>query len=214
MATKAEIAADARPRRKSSKDRRAEILRAAVDQILETRSLPLSMNDISDRIGASRALVYAHFSDQDAVVNAVLADYLALLEADGLLDAIRQDGMVERGVGSATIYLRHIARHGPVIHIILRDAPHGASLSNAVTLPRNRSLRALANAARSELSLSTAEAIVFVELLLAIPDELGSLCHRGDLDLDDALGICQRLIRSGIESVMPAPRKPSAKAAL
>lgn len=176
----------------------------AADLIRTTRSLPLSMNDIGDSIGASRALIYAYFSDQDAIVEAVLADQLAALEAQGLGASVREGDVVERGVRSATIYLRHIAEHGPIIHIILRDTPHGASLSRGAARPRNDALRALAGAARRQLSLSTTEAIVLVELLTAIPDELGGLCHRGELDLDEALDICRRLVRAGIEAVRPA----------
>lgn len=189
--------------RKSSRDRRAEILAAAAELITETRSLPLSMNLIGERIGASRALVYAHFSDQGAIVEAILADHLALLETAGLGEATRNGDVTERGTASAAIYLRHIARHDPAIHVILRDAPHGVSLSPAVTLPRNRALRALAGAARRQLNLSSAEAIVLVELLIAIPEELGRLCHRGELQLSDALTICQRLVVSGIEAMRP-----------
>lgn len=193
----------ANARRKSSSDRRAEILEAATQLIVETRSLPLSMNDIGERIGASRGLVYAHFSDQDAIVQAVLAEHFALLEESGLDRAAGQGGVAERGVAIADIYLRHVAQHGPVLHVILRDAPHGVSLLPGATRPRNRSLRALANLARRELRLTSAEAIVLVELLIAIPEELGRLARAAEIDLQDAAAICERLIRSSIEALRP-----------
>lgn len=190
-------------KRKSSNDRRAEILRAAVELIVETRSLPLSMSAIGERIGASRALVYAHFSGQGDLIQAILVEHLGLLETTGLENAARTGDVVERGTRTAALYLQHIAEHGPVIHVILRDAPHGVTLSRPVTAPRNRTLRALAGAARKQLRLSSAEAIVLVELLIAIPEELGRLVHAKELALEDALPICQRLIRSGIEAMRP-----------
>lgn len=191
------------PKRKSSDDRRAEILRAAVELIIETRSLPLSMSAIGERIGASRALVYAHFSGHAAITEAILVEYLARLEATGIDAAARAGDVVERGTRSAALYLQHIAEHGPVIHVIIRDAPHGVTLSRSITAPRNRALRALAGAARTQLRLSSTEAIVLVELMLAIPEELGRLVHSQELALDDALAICQRLVRAGIEGLRP-----------
>lgn len=190
-------------RRKSSGDRRAEIVAAAAELIAETRSLPLSMHEIGERIGASRALVYAHFSDQSAIVEAVLAHHLAALESSGLDPATRNAPIAVRGTRSAAVYLRHVAAHGPVLHVILRDAPHGAALPQGATRSRNRALRALAGQARRELQLSTAEAIILVELLIAIPDELGRLAYAGELELEDALAICERLVRSGIEALRP-----------
>lgn len=192
-----------RARRKTSDERRSDILRAAVDLIVETRSLPLSMNAIGDRIGASRALVYAHFSDQAAIIEAIMVDYLGRLDATGIDAAMRHGDVVERGTRSAALYLQHIAEHGPVIHVILRDVPHGVTLPASVTAPRNRALRALAGAARKQLRLTSAEAIVLVELLIAIPEELGRLVHAGELELRDGLAICQRLIRSGIDAMRP-----------
>lgn len=190
-------------RRKSAGDRRNEILNAAAEIIVETRSLPLSMNLIGERIGASRALVYAHFSDQEAIVEALLANHLALLEEAGLHAATRSGDIIQRGTKSAAIYLQHIVCHGPVVHVILRDAPHGVVLSPRATLTRNRALRTLAGAARHELQLSSAEALVLVELLIAIPEELGRLCHAGELDLGDASEICERLITSAVQAMKP-----------
>jgi len=190
-------------RRKSAEDRRADILAAATALIAETRSLPLNMQAIGKRIGASRALVYAHFSDQSALVEAVLAEQFSLIENAGLDDAIRAGDVAERGVRGAELYLRHIVDHGPALHVILRDAPHGASLPRGATRARNRALRALAGSARRDLRLSTEEAIVLVELVIAIPEELGRLTHSGDLMIEDALTICERLVRSGIEALRP-----------
>ncbi len=190
-------------RRKSADDRRSEILRAAVDLIVKTRALPLSMKAVGERIGASRALVYAHFSGPDALTEAILVDHLARLERTGIVCAAQTGEITDRGTRAAALYLQHVAAHGPVIHVILRDAPHGVTLSRSVTAPRNRALRALARAARAQLRLSSAEAIVLVELLIAVPEELGRLVHGKELALDDALAICQRLVRSGIEAMRP-----------
>lgn len=168
---------------------------------MDTRSLPLSMQEVGERVGASRALVYSHFTDQSALVDAVLVEHLKLLDESGLAAAVQSGDVIERATNSAAIYLRHVVDHGAVVHIILRDAPHGAALASHSTGPRNRALRALAGAARRELSLSSEEAIVLVELLIAIPEELGRLCRAGELDLADAESISTRLIRAAIEGL-------------
>ena len=189
--------------RKSSSVRRAELLRAAAELIVDTRSLPLSMQEVGERVGASRALVYAHFTDQSALVDAVLVEHLKLLDDSGLAAAVQSGDVIERATNSAAIYLRHVVDHGAVVHIILRDAPHGAALGPQSTRPRNRALRALAGVARRELALSSEEAIVLVELLIAIPEELGRLCRAQELQPADAEAISSRLIRAAIEGLRP-----------
>lgn len=190
-------------RRKRSPDRISQIVDLAEQQILETGSLPLAMNLISDAMGTSRALVYAYFSDPDALVETVLLRHFGMLIDQGLEETASKGAIDTRAVACANIYLRHVASRGNVIHNILREVPRGVRLSKDATGLRNRLLRQLAGAARRDLVLRSDEALVFIAMLVAIPEELGRLVRRNELDLPDALGICERLVLSAVAGLRP-----------
>lgn len=190
-------------RRRRSPDRIAEIIELAEAQIRDTGTLPLSMNAISEAMNASRALVYAYFSDSDALVEAVLTKHFDSLFAAGIGEAAGRGSVTERGTACARIYLDHVIAHGNVIHNILREVPRSVRLHAAATRRRDRLLRTLIRAARLQLGIIVAEAVVLIELLAAIPEELGRMARRHELTNDQAAEICERLVRSGIEGLQP-----------
>lgn len=189
--------------RRRSPDRIAEIIGLAEAQIRDTGMLPLSMNAISEAMGASRALVYAYFSDSDKLVEAVLAAHFDRLFATGLQEAAAAGSVVERGIACSQIYLRHVATHGNVIHNILREVPRTVRLSPGATQRRNRLLRTLVRAARRQIGITVTEATVLIELLAAIPEEIGRMERKGELSREQGEAICRRLVQSGIESLQP-----------
>lgn len=196
--------ADGAQRRKRSKDRIAEIIDLAERQIVETGALPVSINLIAEEMGVSRALVYAYFSDQNALVDAVVDRAIDRLRDAGLDDAIRAESGTDRALAAAAIYYDHIVATGPVLHHVFRDAPRSVRLSEKASRYRGRLLRALAGALGRELDLPVREAILMVEMLLAIPEELARLVRRGELSDADGAVTCRRLLLAGIDSLRPA----------
>jgi|GEM_PF-739019 len=190
-------------RRKPSGDRIAEIIDRAEHQLLETGALPLSIHAISKEMGSSRALVYAYFSDQRELVDAVVDRAIERLRAEGLDAAISAGSGSERLLAACDIYLAHIVRWGPVLHYVMRHNPRTARLSPAARRTRAGILRLLGGAMRSELDLSAAETMALIEMLVAIPEELARLVRRGELDLSDARATCRRLLLAGMESLRP-----------
>ncbi|WP_350136670.1 TetR/AcrR family transcriptional regulator [Parasphingopyxis sp.] len=190
--------------RKPSEDRRAELVASAADQIVAIGSTAISLNAVSEAVGASRALVYAYFSDRDALVAAVLEDHIEKLEALGLRHAARGATAVERGCATADVYLRHVIAHGPILRFILRDSHLMKRIGTQVGGFRIGIMLALAQIARRDLALLPREAMALAEMMSAIPEELGRLCRAGELDADDAQATCARLVEAGIRGLTPS----------
>jgi AcrR family transcriptional regulator len=168
--------------------------------VIEAGALPISMKKVGDLMGASRALVYAYFPDPDRLAEAVLERQMRWLVEAGLDEAAGADEFGARASACARLYLEHVAIHGPVIHIGVRDLPRarsGAPRAHIAVLSR------LARAARRDLRLGAHDALVLLELLVAIPEEAGRLVFEGALDLESAQALCARLLTSSIDSVRP-----------
>lgn len=184
--------------------RRRQIAEAATALLLEQSYLPLRMEDLATRVGVSKGLVYGYFPTQHALFNAILGDEMNLLRDAGLEDAATQSDFTARAVACAAIYVRHIARRGPVIHYILRDGHMAGHLHPAVTVVRDRLLRGFARSARRDLRLPPAEATAATAMTVAIPEEMGRLVWQGELALNRAEELNAHLVASAISSLKPA----------
>jgi AcrR family transcriptional regulator len=189
--------------RKSALARISQILDVADRLVVEAGALPISMKKVGDLMGSSRALVYAYFPDPDRLAEAVLDRHMTWLEETGVDAAAASGEFGQRALTCAGLYLDHIARHGPIVHISARDLPvvGGAPRPHVVLLGR------LARSARRDLRLGAHEALVLVELLVAIPEEAGRLVFEGSLDLEGAHELCARLLASSIDAVRPRGEK-------
>jgi AcrR family transcriptional regulator len=188
--------------RKRAPARIAQILDIADRLVIEAGALPISMKRVGDAMGASRALVYAYLAE------AVLERQMAWLAEAGLTAAL--DG-AEFGAGvlvAGEIYLDHVARRGPVVHLTVRDITRDRG-GAAVGRPHVAVFRKLARAARRDLRLSPHEALVLAELLVTIPEETGRLVFEGALDLADGHALCTRLLSSSVDSVRPRGVRPA-----
>ncbi|MFL9841605.1 TetR/AcrR family transcriptional regulator [Sphingomonas sp. ST-64] len=190
-------------KRKRSGDRISEIVDLAEAQILATGTLPLSIQAIADAMGSSRALVYAYFSDQNALIDAVMVRAIERLDEAGFTAACRTGDAADRLIAATSIYLDHVVEHGPVLHYIGREVPRTVTLPEAVRSYRGTTIHSLAGALKRELSLPPREALILVELLGAIPEELARLVRRGELSCEDAHATNRRLVLAGIDSLRP-----------
>lgn len=183
--------------RKSAAQRIDQILDAAERLILEIGALPIPMKRVSDLTGSSRALVYAYFSDPDQLARAVLARQVERLIAGGLSTGGVGEAFAARIEHASLRYLRHIARYGPIIPIIQRDLPAGGAERDGL----QKVLADLARSARGELQFTPHEAVVFLELVSALPEEAGRLVFAGELDVVEAEALCARLVGAALASV-------------
>ena len=183
--------------------RRAQILDAAEALLQAQGGLPLPLDELARAAGVSKALVYAYFPDQYALANAMLSRRLGELVADGIAQAVDQDDFVAAAKACADLYFAHVARTGPVLHILLRDPFMAGRLdADALRLRDRLSLR-LARAARRALRLNAKAAVTALSLMTTIPEEAGRLTFAGDLTPERGRELNARLIAAALQSLRP-----------
>jgi len=192
-----------RQTRKRATDRRVELLEEADATIQRQGSADLPLRDVADRLGISRALVYAYFPDRYKLIDAVLARHVDLLEASGLEQASRNGSLTERATSCAAIYLSHVIEHGRTFELVLREPVLVRQLDGTAAAYRRRILRRLARLAMNELRMGANEALSVIELLTVVPQEAARRAVEDGLSHETVAAICERLIRSSIEAQVP-----------
>lgn len=172
--------------------------------VLKQGSLPLSIVELGRKAGVSKALFYAYFPSQHDLFNAIAQEHVALLEQAGLPPAAKQRNFAEAVSACAAIYFNHVAEHGPLLHLILRDAYMVGHVSSLVNAFRDRIFGALARAGRRKLRLNPKEAMTVANLVLTIPEEAGRLAFDNEMKRERARELCLDLVASALNAISPA----------
>ena len=188
---------------RTADERAAQMIDAAHAIIEGERSTELSLRDVADAVGASRALAYAYFADRYRLIEAVLDRQADMLRGAGIEDAAAHGPFAERAGRAAAIYLDHVAQHGSVLEIVMREPEVMRELNSEASTVRSRLYRQLARAARRDLQMPAPDALALVQLLAVIPEEAGKQLRAGHLDRSEAQRLCKRLLAAGIEAQVP-----------
>lgn len=192
--------------RLSAEQRREQIIDVAERLLVESGHLPLEFERIAQELGVSRTLIYARFSEQRDLINAILRRHFQRLIESGLNEAVSLEAMGDATQRAAELYFLHVARHGPVVGILLRD-PYSAEQLEPDLLDRySHWLRRLTAKLEQELHLGDRADAALLNMLLAIPDEAGRLVYRGQLELDKGRKLCAELLRVSLEALRPSER--------
>jgi AcrR family transcriptional regulator len=189
--------------RLSAEVRRTQLIDAAARLALEQGYLPLPLERLATAAGVSKALIYGYFPDQHELFSAVLAQQFAELAEAGLEAASQAADLESAALACSEIYLRHVARRGPIAHIILRDLYMARRIRPDLAAFRDRIARRLARLTRAELKLPPKEAVGALSLVTTVPEETGRLIWQGELPLARGLELGERLIRSSLAALRP-----------
>ena len=188
---------------RTADERAAQMIDAAEAIIEQERSTELSLRDVAEAVGASRALAYAYFADRYRLIEAVLDRQAGMLWGAGMDDASAHGAFADRAGHVAAIYLDHVAGHGSVLEIVMREPEVMRELQTEASTIRSRVYRRLTRAARRDLHMPAPDALALVQLLAVIPEEAGKQWRAGHLDGCEAHRLCERLLVAGIEAQVP-----------
>lgn len=189
-------------RRLSSAQRREEILAAAGRALADQGFLPVPVEQIAREAGASKALVYAYFPKQVSLYNALLADALAPLAER--IGKIKRANFETEAAEAMLAYFDEVADHGARLHLLFTDAHLDGVRDTAITAARDALWRRFLRASRAYVTLPPAERVAALAILLAIPEDLGRLAHRGELTRERARALCKQLVISALRGVREA----------
>jgi AcrR family transcriptional regulator len=189
-----------RGRRLAPEARRETLLVVAGELVLEQGFLPIGVQDLADAAKVSKALVYRYFPEPHDLYNALLERAFEELTAAGLEEAARRPDLADAATATAELYFRHVARTGPLIHIILRDRFMSGRLSARVAAVQGRVARRLARDLRRGFHLALRECIACVSLGVTLPEECGRLAYQGELNPERGADVCRELVLGVIDT--------------
>ena len=193
-------------KRLSPETRRSQILEAAARLVVEQGYLPLPVEQLARAAGASKALIYAYFPTQYALFNALLDREVQSLVLAGFDTASRVEDLDQAAVLCAMMYYEHVARSGPLLHILVTDLYMAGHIEPRLIEARDSLVQRLFKLARKSLPLDEQEIYAAIEMLAAIPQEAGRLVFHRELDPTTARQICNGLIASSLKALR-APEK-------
>lgn len=188
-------------------ERRAALIEAAREAVLEQGYLPVSMEGVAGRAGISKALIYARFPTQHDLYAAVLEAELDDLACAGVEAAAAGSDLAAAAADAAEIYREHVARRGPVLHIIYRDPYMRAHLPARALRMRDRILGRFARRVRRDFGLDPRRAIAAVNMTVTVPEEAGRLTFQGAVRPEAAQLSCRELTLGCLEALEPFPFK-------
>ncbi|WP_239807081.1 TetR/AcrR family transcriptional regulator [Croceicoccus hydrothermalis] len=186
----------------SQADRRAQIVAAAREQIAQSGTPQLGIALLTESLGISTSLFWTYFANGDALVATVLDELIDELRAAGLAHAARNGDAGDRLMRCARIYLQFLSGGGvPLTYFVQGDLPVDLDSDGPGRLQAD--IRQLLRALCRDFSLSVREGLAWIEMLVAIPEELGSMVGSDALAPAMAGEICDTLIGAAIDAVRP-----------
>ena len=203
-------AAKQQRKRLSPELRRAQILDAAAQLIIEQGYLPLPIERLARTAGSSKALIYTYFPTQYALFNAVLERELQSLVTAGLITASQVEDLDQAAVLCGMLYFEHVARSGPLLQIVTADLYMSGHEDERLVSECNSLRQRLAKLVHTTLKLPMREAHAAVDMMIAIPQESASLVFAGETPPAVGRQICHTLLLSSLEALRSPERLPAA----
>jgi AcrR family transcriptional regulator len=188
-------------KRLSPELRRSQILEAAARLVVEQGYLPLPVEQLARAAGASKPLIYTYFPTQYALFNALLDREIQSLALAGFATASRVEDLGQAAVLCAMMYYDHVARSGPLLHILMTDSYMKDHIEPRLLQTRDELMTRLIKLGRGSLPLSEQEMYAAIEMISAIPEEAGRLVFHRELDPTTARQICHGLILSCLKAL-------------
>lgn len=186
-------------------DRREQLLEAAERLVLASGSLNISLNQIADDLGVSRTLIYVYFEGVPQIIDELFArqarNLEAVYDAACASDADFRGRMLQLFQG----YLDQQEGRGQLAYLVLRERNQDSPLGAESARLFRRILRKLSRDVVEALKVTPREAFVLIELLASIPEALGRLVRKGQLDSHAAHCTNERLVGAALDTMVVRP---------
>lgn len=161
--------------------REQQIMDGAAALAVEQGCLPLPLETLGERVGVSKALVYAYFPTQQDLANRILVQHLQ--EMGAAVDLAFQAGSPrETALGCAEAYFDHVVRHGPLLHLLLSDPMAAGALAPQARALYGRIMRRMAIGLRDHFGVPRRDCIPALHILAALAEDAGEQVFTKRLD--------------------------------
>ena len=185
----------------SPEARRQTIVDAAVGLILELGHSGVTLEQVAERVGISKALIYKYFPRREALLRAMLEQEFTALRGRGL-DSIPEKVPVERVIrGTVEQALRYYHDHGPILRLLSSD-PEVADLARR----GSRSSRSSTNAyfirtLGRHYGVPKDVAVIAVTMVVNAPIHSMSHLHGQKIDIDRTIDVWTEFIVGGWQAL-------------
>jgi AcrR family transcriptional regulator len=192
-------------------ERRAQLLGAARDVFVAQGYHAAAMDDIAERAGVSKPVLYQHFPGK-------LDLYLALLDqaADDLIVAVQAalsstDENRERAAATTEAYFRFVHDEGGTFRLVFEsDLTNEPAVRERVDRVTHRCAEAISELIAEDAGLSRAESMLLAVSLVGLQQQAARywLDQEGPVELDDAVRLVSTLAWRGIRGFPRAGEGP------
>lgn len=198
----------ARPARMPHADRRAQVLELAEDLFAREGFHHVSMDDIADRAGVSKPVLYRHFPSK-------LDLYLAVVDRRGEVLVQAVDEELTRALGDEALagfevveaivgaFVRFTEEAGATSSLLFEsDVTHDVDVKARVESASRRTAEAICRTLTAFTGLPDAPAQLLAEVLVAMAQETATSRLRGEaVPTDEAITLVSRLAWAGLEGL-------------
>jgi AcrR family transcriptional regulator len=188
-------------RRLTPELRREEILNQAAQLVLAEGVSAVSMERIGREAGASKALVYAYFSDRTGLLTALLLREQARFRAEGqrLLQEAKDFESKVRATTAA--WLLHVAHNGALIERLLHEPEVARAVEPDDARSRSETTSYFGDEIAHHYGLPQRQAVVLADLLMGLTGAAGARLHSTNADPDEVLELTLRMIFAALRAV-------------
>ncbi len=184
--------------------RRAQLLDAALAVFVESGYHAAAMDEIADRAGVSKPVLYQHFPSK-------LQLYLALLDSacDQILESVgaalrSTTDNEERVVATMGAYLDYVARHGGAYRLVFEsDLRQDSEVEKRVRRVETVTSKAIADVVRDSTGLHEAEAHLIATGVVGMAQTAARvwLAHESTIPEDRAARLLADVVWRGIRTI-------------
>lgn len=193
--------------------REQQIIDGAAELVVEHGCLPLPLETLGQRVGVSKALVYAYFPTQQDLANRILSAHLERMD-QAVEAAFAAGSPGEIALRCAEAYFDHVAGHGRLLHLLLSDPMATGAAAPDVRRLYGRIMRRLSAGLRDGFGVTSRDCIAAVQILAALAEDAGEQVFSGRLDRDLGRRLAREMTDgalSGLSVRLQAPaRSPAA----
>ncbi|MGH3354498.1 MAG: TetR/AcrR family transcriptional regulator [Nocardioidaceae bacterium] len=195
------------------KARRAQLLDAALEVFVAQGYHSAAMDDIADRAGVSKPVLYQHFPSK-------LELYLALLDqtCDSVIDAVREaleassDNNKHRVQATVDVFYAYVANEGGAFRLVFEsDLVNEPAVRDRVDRVTSESAESIASVIHDDTGLPPEESQLLAVSLVGMAQVSARfwLAKEGSIDQDDAARLVAGLAWRGIRG-FPLTDEPPA----
>jgi AcrR family transcriptional regulator len=188
--------------------REQQMIEGAAALVVEQGCLPLPLEALGQRVGVSKALVYAYFPTQQDLANRILIAHLMQM-AEAVDHAFEGGPPRETALRCAEAYFEHAARHGPLLHLLLSDpmvtgavAPEARTLYGAV-------MRRLAVGLRDHFGVPSRDCVPALHILAALAEDAGEQVFTGRLDPELGRRLAREMTEGALSDLSARLQRPT-----